>query len=366
MNTKIYILTHVEDNGTPDGGSFEIVDTSREEEGGLSERLYGELTGLYRIWKHDMISEFIGVCQYRRFFSDEDGNIIEGAKCDQLVKENEVILSRPVKLQTTYREHFAEEGNGGLLRPLGEVIRDRTPEYSSVFQEFIEGDTYHRKNLFITSRKIFMKYCEWMFDILQDMEWKIDTRYYKKRVFSELSQVLLEVFVKKNGYVIKEYDVVETQEKKEITEMRENIQALMRQHKAVEAAKYFRSWLSENPDFVKRIENKQSRAGFFAQIIQICEEEEQCGYKGLLDVTQDIEEMLEKYAELRSVIVSPRGREVNELLAHPEVSWIAIREGLGSINMKDSYKNNVVQRIAKFFMENGKEEQGKELEKVWF
>ena len=66
--------------------------------------------------------------------------------------------------------------------------------------------------MFITSKKIYDTYCEWLFDILDEVESRMDiSKYndYHKRIYGFLAERLLGVFMQHNHYKIYEAGVVQ-------------------------------------------------------------------------------------------------------------------------------------------------------------
>ena len=88
MNIKIYTMTH-KPFKKPDDPVYIPLHVGRE----ISQDLgymgdntgehisdlnpyYGELTGLYWIWKNETEADIIGICHYRRYFINEDGSFM--------------------------------------------------------------------------------------------------------------------------------------------------------------------------------------------------------------------------------------------------------------------------------------------------
>ena len=62
-------------------------------------------------------------------------------------------------------------------------------------------------NMMIMSKEKFNEYCQWLFDILFEIEKRIDiTQYdaYQARLFGRISELLLDVWIEKNSYRYKE------------------------------------------------------------------------------------------------------------------------------------------------------------------
>lgn len=62
-------------------------------------------------------------------------------------------------------------------------------------------------NMMIMSKEKFNEYCKWLFDILFEIEKRIDiTQYdaYQARLFGRISELLLDVWIGKNSYRYKE------------------------------------------------------------------------------------------------------------------------------------------------------------------
>lgn len=62
-------------------------------------------------------------------------------------------------------------------------------------------------NMFIMKEKYFNRYCEWLFNILKDVENSIDINDYskqEKRVFGYLSEMLMDVWIDENNILFVE------------------------------------------------------------------------------------------------------------------------------------------------------------------
>ena len=90
MNTKIFTMTHKKFQ-EPEASIYVPLHVGRagaEELGYLGDdtgesisrwnNYYGELTGVYWVWKNEIEADIIGICHYRRFFVNKQGEHLNG------------------------------------------------------------------------------------------------------------------------------------------------------------------------------------------------------------------------------------------------------------------------------------------------
>lgn len=177
---------------------------------------YCELTGLYWIWKN-LIDEYIGIVHYRRFFTESffESHFIEETKIKKILQKYDVILPIKTKLRnTTVRNQFLDNtGTKYDLDILESVLKNKYPDYLDTYKQIFNGNTSYYRNMFITSKNIYDAYCEWLFEILGEVELRLDTSKYNdyhKRIYGFLSERLLGVYMQHNHYKIYEAGVVQT------------------------------------------------------------------------------------------------------------------------------------------------------------
>ena len=105
-------------------------------------------------------------------------------------------------------------------------IKEKFPDYEESFLKVMDSWSMYTCNMFISKKEIFNQYYEWLFEILFELENRIDiSKYndYNKRIFGFLSERLFNVWLEKNKslYKIKELYVFNT-DKKIIKELYEN------------------------------------------------------------------------------------------------------------------------------------------------
>ncbi|KGQ71368.1 glycosyl transferase [Chelonobacter oris] len=188
-----------------------------------------ELTAQYWAWKNDLVSDYIGIMHYRRYFdfnSQEDRDLnIYG-----LLEENEFTLDfvkkyglsesnirmqvEPFDIILPFEWDVKAAGWKNIkhnyitsefhherdLDAVRRVIQDLYPEYIPYFDKVMNQNMGVTTNMFIMKRRLHDEYSDWLFDILFELEKRIDISSYdmqEKRVFGYLSERLLNIWLYK-------------------------------------------------------------------------------------------------------------------------------------------------------------------------
>ena len=167
---------------------------------------YCELTGLYWAWKN-LKCKYLGLAHYRRHFTVLRGTSDrrDALSLDQarsLFIDADVILpkKRNYWIETNYQQyvHAHHKEDLDLTR---EIITEKYPDYISAYDSTMKKTNGHRFNMFIMKKNLADKYCEWLFDILFELEKRLDISEYSKndqRVFGFVSERLLDVWLETN------------------------------------------------------------------------------------------------------------------------------------------------------------------------
>lgn len=177
---------------------------------------YCELTALYWIWKNDKTDEWTGLNHYRRYFlSPDTGKILNKYDIKQILSQYDVILWNKIILnESVERFYYRGAGYKKDITLLKQVIKSLYPEYLNDCEDVLRANSASYANMFVMHREAFDAYCSWLFDILFAMEKKLDMSGYtaqEKRVFGYLGEILLNVWIKKNGLSIKYCEVINTE-----------------------------------------------------------------------------------------------------------------------------------------------------------
>ncbi len=177
---------------------------------------YCELTALYWAWKN-LEADYIGLAHYRRHFtlkkgSDKHELPITGKELEPLLKDYDVILPRKryYYIETSYSQyvhaHHKED-----LDLTEKILCEKYPEYLDAYKEVMGKTSGHRFNMFIMKKDVFDGYCSWLFDILFELEKRLDISTYSTndaRVFGFVGERLLDVWITRNKITYKEIPYV--------------------------------------------------------------------------------------------------------------------------------------------------------------
>lgn len=191
MSTKFFIMTHVEIDthlnnpgyipihvGSEGNESLGYLADNTLDEISYKNPTFGELTGLYWLWKNYHGIDNIGICHYRRFFYFNNRLMTE-EKAEELLSNYDAItyvcgFSKDVKAHYQRKHHIKD------LYIIEKIIRDSYPKYYDHFINVMNGKSAYLCNLMITNKKLYNDYCKWLFDILFELECRADTRHYSK------------------------------------------------------------------------------------------------------------------------------------------------------------------------------------------
>lgn len=173
---------------------------------------YCELTGLYWMWKN-VPSDYLGVAHYRRHFAvnnrggDKWERVAKRADIESKLSQAPVIMPRKRNyyIETTYNQ-YVHAHHAIDLDTTRAILEERHPEYVKVFDENMLKTSGHKFNMFIMRRDLADAYCEWLFDVLFELEKRLDISSYSKndaRVFGFVAERLIDVWIgtKKLEYV---------------------------------------------------------------------------------------------------------------------------------------------------------------------
>ncbi len=182
---------------------------------------YCELTGLYWAYRN-LKCDYIGLVHYRRYFANRNllarfGHRRLRAVADRKYIEN--ILSKYDAILPKRRHYVIEDIYDHYVHthypePLDEtrkIIIKNYPEYLDAFDRVMKRRSAHMYNMYIMKKNLSDRYCKWVFDILNELEPRVDISEYnafQARVYGRISELLLNVWVEHNRINYKELPIV--------------------------------------------------------------------------------------------------------------------------------------------------------------
>lgn len=168
-----------------------------------------ELTGLYWAWKN-LDADYIGLVHYRRYFTRKEVRDMESKK-EQILTEKEwqtLLDKHPVIVPDkrkyyieTNRSHYNHAHHREGLDIAEAIIKERCPEYVPAFENVMNRTWAHMFNMFVMRRDLYDAYMQWLFDILFELEKRVDITgwdIYESRIYGFVSELLLDVWLEHN------------------------------------------------------------------------------------------------------------------------------------------------------------------------
>lgn len=190
----------------------------------LKNPYFCELTGLYWAWKN-LKADYIGLVHYRRYFTCKRFvPITEKRKFDVIatkkqiedkLKKVDIIL--PKKRNYFIENIYSHYKHTMYIEPLdetGKIIQEKYPKYYKEFENLKKTTKMHAFNMLIMKKEYLDMYCTWLFDILFELEKRVDFSKYDSfhaRFFGRVSERLLDVWIKTNNYKYEEMKVMDMQ-----------------------------------------------------------------------------------------------------------------------------------------------------------
>ena len=209
MDTRIYVMTHKKIEqicdsmylpmqvGKAGKQSFGYIGDDTGDNISEKNSMYCELTGMYWLWKN-VSCDVIGICHYRRYFI-KDKRLLDQAYIEKLIRKYPIIIPNSSCVnEADVSAHYGKKHFTGDLDFCRTVILEKYPEYLKAFDFAMHTILFSTGNMWITRKDIFDRYCEWLFDILFEVEKRIDLsgyNDYQKRVMGFLAERLFRVWL---------------------------------------------------------------------------------------------------------------------------------------------------------------------------
>jgi len=231
MNSKILVATHKQ-YSFPKNNLYSPIHVgkalSSDDFGYLSDdsglniseknRNFCELTALYWAWKNNFFqeSEYCGLVHYRRYFAGQflfgDFKILSNNEINNYLGNHDLILPKKRKYYIeTVENHYANDHNIQDLYILKDILNEKYPDYNNAYDSLMKQNELYLFNMFVMKKELFYSYMNWLFDILFELEKRVDiSEYdaYQSRIFGFMSERLFNVWIIKNNFKVKEISIV--------------------------------------------------------------------------------------------------------------------------------------------------------------
>lgn len=220
MNTKIIIATHKKYE-MPDDALYLPLHVGREgkddlgytgdhtgENISLKNPSFCELTGLYWAWKN-LDTDYLGLAHYRRHFTVKPAakrnkehlmeDVLKTSELEPLLEKYDIIVPKKRKyyIETLY-SHYEHTHYKEHLDVTRDIIKDMYPEYLEDFDKVMKQTSGYMFNMYIMKKDLSDAYCKWLFDILFELENRLQDReysFFQGRFYGRVSEIIFNVWL---------------------------------------------------------------------------------------------------------------------------------------------------------------------------
>lgn len=175
-------------------------------------KFFCELTSIFPFFKQNDY-DILGLVHYRRLFVKNNHckkslqNVLDHESINKYLTKYDIILpkKRHYYIETNFSHYIHAHEKEPLLQTKM-IISEKYPEYLPYFKKHMKRTTGHYFNMFVAKKDIADGYLNFMFNILFELEKRIDISGYsesEQRVFGYVSELLIDVYVLKNKLKVK-------------------------------------------------------------------------------------------------------------------------------------------------------------------
>lgn len=179
---------------------------------------YCELTGLFWAWQNLAgTCNYLGLAHYRRHFAgaaggDRKARVATGSQLQASLAQAPVILPRKRNyfIETNYSQYVHAHHEEDLAQTRA-ILTESHPSYLAAYDQSMKRTLGHRFNMFVMRWDLADAYCAWLFDVLGQLEGRLDISGYSvndARVYGFVAERLLDPWLETNGVPYVELPVV--------------------------------------------------------------------------------------------------------------------------------------------------------------
>lgn len=142
-------------------------------------------------------------------------NVLSYKEASDLLDKHDILVTkkRNYIIETLY-SHYAHTHYVETLDCTRDVIKDIYPDYLDSFDKTMKKTHMHAFNMFVMKKELLNDYCDWLFNILFEVEKRLKDKTYdafQARYPGRLSEMLLDVWINKNELGYKEVPFMYTE-----------------------------------------------------------------------------------------------------------------------------------------------------------
>lgn len=158
---------------------------------------YCELRAQYWVWKNILLQEetAIGFFHYRRYLDfstiwtdslskrpkpyriqkEPDGTAYTQEELSVRLGTYDVVAPVWEYTGISVKERYARSSGHHIadLQTVMDIIRERYPAYHTAAKQYLMGKGEYYGNIFVMRQSVFMQYCAWLFDILEEFDRRV-------------------------------------------------------------------------------------------------------------------------------------------------------------------------------------------------
>lgn len=293
---------------------------------------YAELSGVYWVWKNYTEADYVGICHYRRYLTNESDYAFTEQQYEEILDRYDIVTTKQLELPNSYHYGFGAHHKIETLDETGEIIRELYPDYYDNFIRLVHGNKTYFGNIMVAGKKLFDEYAQWLFTILFELQKRIDLTFeddYHKRVFGFISEFLLLVWVTTRKLRALECRVAIIGEKTETREMKERMADFFRKKDATGAREYFTRCLKIRPDILMEASDITGECKLCLQAVSTANLEENAYGTSFLEKRNSYEAVMDYFRHINAVVqrrlAGNMTVEDDSWLQEHEVSDLALR-----------------------------------------
>lgn len=162
-----------------------------------------ELTGLFWAWKN-LNTDYIGLTHYRRHFGIRKGKdpwkrILTYKDIEPFLENTKIFVpnKRKYYIETLY-SHYKHTHYASQLDITRKIIAEKYPDFLNSYDRVIKHRYGYMFNMIIMKRNILNCYCTWLFDILFELDKRIDMpklSAFQSRFYGRVSEIIFNVWL---------------------------------------------------------------------------------------------------------------------------------------------------------------------------